>query len=214
MADVMQPFAIVGASSFLRFVIAALLIELTPGPNMGYLAIVAAQRGRRAGLLVVVGVALGLSFYLGLAVAGVAGGLLADRRIYQALRWSGIVYMVWLALEAWRGERGPRSEVSDDDLRLLGRGLVTNLLNVKAALFYAVLLPAFIDVSRGRIWMQVCLFGISHIAVATGVHVGIVMLAAKQGRTTSTPSQRLGRVYAVGLLAVAGWLAWSTRQPT
>lgn len=90
-------FGTVEASTFLRFAIAALLIELSPGPNMGYLAIVAAQRGRRAGLLVVVGIALGLSCYLALAVVGVAEELLADRRIYETLRWFGIGYMLWLA---------------------------------------------------------------------------------------------------------------------
>jgi len=210
MCGSMPALEIVAPSAFLRFAAAALLIELTPGPNMGYLAIVAAQRGRRAGILVVVGIALGLSCYLALAVLGLGRGLLADTRIYQALRWSGIAYMLWLAAEAWRADVAQSFAAPAQDVRLLGRGLLTNLLNVKAAIFYAVLLPAFLDATRDRIWLQAVLLGGTHIGIATGIHVTIVMIAAGTGRVGNRAA-RLGRVYAVGLVAVAIWLAWSTR---
>lgn len=181
-----QPFSFgtVEASTFLRFAIAALLIELTPGPNMGYLAIVAAQRGRRAGLLVVAGIALGLSCYLALAVIGVAEGLLADRVVHETLRWFGIGYMLWLACDAWRADPASPVGSAHQDIGLLARGLLTNLLNVKAAIFYAVLLPAFLDVERGSLWAQASILGGTHIAIATAVHVTIVMLAANARHST------------------------------
>jgi threonine/homoserine/homoserine lactone efflux protein len=212
-SDLVLPFTIVQPTIFLRFGIAALLIELTPGPNMGYLAIVARQRGRRAGLLVVIGIAIGLSCYLALAVVGVAKGLLADHRIYQALRWSGIAYMLWLAADAWRAEPLQSAAAPGDDIRLLGRGLLTNLLNVKAAIFYAVLLPAFLDVARGLLWLQACILGGTHVFIATAVHVSIVMIAARGDSRSAESSSYAGRAYAVGLVAVAIWLAWSTRRP-
>lgn len=202
----------VETSTLLRFATAALLIELTPGPNMGFLAIVAAQRGRRAGLLVVVGIALGLSCFLALAVIGVAEGLLADRWVYETLRWFGIGYMLWLAWDAWRADPAPPMMSAHQDVGLLARGLLTNLLNVKAAIFYAVLLPAFLDVGRGSLWAQASVLGATHLAIATVVHASIVMLAAKARHSTGGRLARLGRFYAIGLVAVAIWLAWNTRR--
>lgn len=198
----------------LRFTAAALLIELTPGPNMGYLAIVAAQRGRSAGLLVIAGVTLGLALYLAATVAGVAQGALDNRYVYQTLRWFGVAYMVWLAWDAWH----PKPITDDRELplrktRLFARGLFANLLNVKAAIFYAVLLPAFLNGARGSLPLQALTLGTVHLFVATTIHITIVALAARSQRWfADSKSEWLGRAYAVALLAVAGWLAWSTRR--
>lgn len=201
----------VEAATFLRFTGTALLIELTPGPNMGYLAIVSAQRGQRAGLIVCAGVALGLSFYLVLTLLGIAEGIFEHRFLYEALRWAGIAYMLWLAREAWRSKMSRDPVDVGDDAALLARGLLTNLLNVKAAIFYAVLLPAFLDLERGQLGKQATVLGGTHIAIATTVHVTIVLLAAGTGRAGTARLPRIGKAYAIGLVAVAIWLAWSTR---
>ena len=213
MEDLVIPRSPVGVATFLRFATAALLIELTPGPNMGYLAIIAAQRGRSAAFVVVAGVAVGLSFYLGLTVAWVAEGLLSNIRVYQALRWSGIAYMLWLALEAWRAVPVRiTSQPPSDTSRLFARGILTNLLNVKAVIFYAVLLPSFLDPPRGRLPLQALMLGTTHVAIATAIHCGIVVTVARS-RTLfpADGSRKVTRAYAVGLLVVAIWLAWSTR---
>jgi threonine/homoserine/homoserine lactone efflux protein len=214
-ADITPSSAPVALATLLRFGVAALLIELTPGPNMGYLAIVAAQRGRVAGLFVVAGVAVGLSCYLAATIAGVAQGALDNAIVYQALRWSGIGYMLWLAVDAWRA--GPSADATDPPpakTRLFARGLLANLLNVKAAIFYAVMLPGFIEVSRGRLALQALVLGAAHLFVATTVHVGIVVLAARSGRLLlpAGGARNIGKAYAGALLLVALWLGWSTRR--
>jgi threonine/homoserine/homoserine lactone efflux protein len=204
----------VALATLLRFGVAALLIELTPGPNMGYLAIITAQRGRIAGFFVVAGVAAGLSSYLAATVAGVAQGALDNAIVYQALRWSRIGYMLWLAVDAWRARSSARTaEPLLGKTRLFTRGLLANLLNVKAAIFYAVLLPGFIDVTRGRLALQALTLGITHLIIATTVHIGIVVLAARSGRLLpANGSRHIGKAYAGGLLVVALWLGWSTRS--
>lgn len=81
---------------FLQFVIASILIELTPGPNMTYLAIVSASEGRKAGFATVIGVALGL-LTVGVAAALGLSAIIANNEIvYQGLRFSGIAYLFWL----------------------------------------------------------------------------------------------------------------------
>ena len=80
-----------------EFVIAVLLLELTPGPNMAYLAALSLTRGRRAALAGVVGVALGLVAHAVLSALGM-GVLVADSPlVYEALRWAGVAFMLFLA---------------------------------------------------------------------------------------------------------------------
>jgi threonine/homoserine/homoserine lactone efflux protein len=213
MNDMSLTLGPIALPTLLRFTATALLIELTPGPNMGYLAIVAAQRGRSAGLTVIAGVTLGLTLYLAATVAGVAQGFLDNRYVYETLRWSGVVYMVWLPKDAWHPEPMTNAhELPLQRTRLFARGLLANLLNVKAAILYAVLLPAFLDGKRGSLPLQALTLGSVHLVIATTVHCSIVMLAARSRiLVTNHTSEWLGRTYAVALLAVAGWLAWSTR---
>src|SRR4029450_2501391 len=86
------------------FAVTCLVIELTPGPNMAYLAILGATKGRRAGFAATLGVALGLSIVGLAAVLGLAALLGNSSMLYEMLRWGGVVYLLWLAYEGWYGE--------------------------------------------------------------------------------------------------------------
>ena len=97
------------------FAVTCLVIELTPGPNMAYLAILSATKGRRAGFAATLGVALGLSIVGLAAVLGLTALIANSRMLYEILRWGGVVYLLWLAYEGWYGEEGhhqaqPQSE--------------------------------------------------------------------------------------------------------
>ena len=85
-----------------EFVLVATLVEITPGPNMAYLASLAAVHGRRAGIQAVLGILLGLAAYGILAAFGLAALVGASPTLYAALRFAGVAYMLWLAVEAWR----------------------------------------------------------------------------------------------------------------
>lgn len=129
---------IVVLPTVLSFAFASLIIELTPGPNMTYLALVAASDGRRAGFATVAGVALGLAT-IGLAAAfGVAQLVSASPIAYEILRWAGVLFLLYLAWDGWRGEGDVVAVASNSDGRYFRRGLITNLLNPKAAVFYVV----------------------------------------------------------------------------
>ena len=122
-------------SPLVAFVLTSLIIEMTPGPNMAYLAVLGASRGRIAGFSAVLGVALGLAL-LGIAV-GLGGGslILNNRLAYESLRWAGALYLCWLAYDSWREGRQPieAAPVSQSHFVHFRRGFVTNLLNPKAA---------------------------------------------------------------------------------
>ncbi len=198
----------------LPFLVAVLLIELTPGPNMGWLALVAAGRGRGAGLAAVAGVTLGLTVWMLAATAGLTQALLRAPALYQGLRWAGVAFLLWLAWEAWRVPPDRTAPVDAATRRgLFLRGLTGNLLNPKAAVFYVVLLPGFIRPDHGPAWGQALWLGGGHILIAVVVHVAIVLGADRAGHAALARTQGpvVRALMAGGIAAVALWTAWQTR---
>lgn len=195
-----------------EFLIAAVISEITPGPNMGYLAILAAARGRRLGMAAVAGVAVGLALNGIAAALGVAALVLASPAAFQALRWGGVLFLVYLAWDAWRTPPGSGHEGSSMPASF-GRGLMTNLLNPKAALFYVAVLPHFVDPARTVLPQSLLLTGL-HVLVATGVHSAIVIFSAESRRFFEEPAleQRVRRTLAVLLALVAVWFLFETAR--
>jgi threonine/homoserine/homoserine lactone efflux protein len=158
----------VGAISFgtlLAFAATCLVIELAPGPNMAYLAVLSASKGRRAGFAATLGIALGL-LIVGLAAAlGLTAIIANSRWVYEALRWGGVFYLLWLAWEGWRGQekKSPgNADPTPHDSRFFMRGLVTNLINPKAGIFYVAVLPTFVDETRPLVGQAVTLSAALH----------------------------------------------------
>jgi len=202
-------------SSVLQFLIAATLIELTPGPNMGYLALVSARRGLGAGLLTVVGVTLGLAAHLIAAAAGLSQMAVGQPVLYQALRWGGVAYLLWLAFDAWRSRTTPTEldQAGQGDWRDVRRGFLTNVLNPKALIFYLTVIPSFVppDATSGP--RAVLTLGALHLAVSVAIHLGLVALGARAYGWVAQAGRvrRVQGAFAIGLVAVAAWVAWSTR---
>lgn len=196
----------------LAFALTSFLIELTPGPNMAYLALVAATEGRRQGYAAVAGVALGLMI-LGLAAAlGLAAVIESSPLVYQSLRWCGVGYLLWLAWEAWRDaeKADGLAETGLSLARHFQRGLVTNLLNPKAAMFFVAVLPGFLPAAP-ELGDTVTLSAV-YVMVATLVHGGLVAVAGA-ARMWLGEARRVGQVrrgMALALVGVAIWMAART----
>lgn len=193
----------------------ALLIELTPGPNMAYLALVSAVEGRRAGIATTLGIALGLAI-IGLAAAlGLAALFSASPVAFAILRWGGALYLLWLAFEAWTGagevspSRGNHHQNAAQHFR---RGLTVNLLNPKAALFFIAILPGFTDPARPLV-LQAVILTLLYVALATAIHLSIVGMAGTAQRWLSDPARQqvARRAFALMLAGVAIWFLASTR---
>ena len=175
------------------FLPAVTLIELTPGPDMAYLGLLSVREGFTAGFLTAAGITLGLAACLLASVAGLAEFAARETWAYRTLRWVGGGYLLWLALDAWRGETRRRSEAPSRPVmapRLNLRGFLINILNPKAAIFYLSLLPGRIRPERGQVVLQGLALGAVHLAIAVTVHAG----------------------FAAALVAVAAWVAWTTRS--
>jgi threonine/homoserine/homoserine lactone efflux protein len=194
-----------------EFALTALIIELTPGPNMTYLAIVSVSNGWRAGFATVAGVALGLAIVGLIAAFGVAALIQSSDALYEALRWAGVIYLLWLAYEGWRG--GEADEGPPSDRRSFRRGLITNLLNPKAAVFYVAVLPNFVEMGRPVVTQTLILSAV-YVTIATAVHGLIVLLGGSMASLLTNPVREtlIRRCLSALLAIVAIWFAWSTAR--
>ena len=193
------------------FIATCLVIELTPGPNMGYLALLSAREGRRAGFAAAAGVALGLSLIGFAAAAGVSVVVASFPPLYEALRWAGVGYMMWLAWDAWVGrEQAPENEAAALFV-YFQRGLITNILNPKAFIFYITILPRFAGADPS--YEDVSLLSAVYVLVATLIHVAIVSAAGAARPWLDDPRRTLiaRRVFAVMLALIAVWFAVTTQ---
>lgn len=203
----------------LAFALTCVIIEITPGPNMTYLAALSLTNGMRTGFAAVAGIALGLMAYGVTAALGLAALVDNSPLLYGLLRWTGVAYLLWLAWESWASEREASFQVSDgdDDRPWLAfrRGLITNLLNPKAAVFYVAVLPEFIRADRGPVVLQTLMLSFVYVGIATAIHSTIVVLAGTLQATVATGARRrtIRRGLALALVGIAIWFAVSTGRP-
>jgi threonine/homoserine/homoserine lactone efflux protein len=189
----------------------ALGLVLTPGPNMLYLVSRSLTQGRRAGLVSLVGTALGFLVYLVAAALGISAIFAAVPAAYTALKLAGAAYLLWLAWGVLRPGAPPvftvRDLPPDRPARLVTMGLVTNLLNPKIAVLYLSLLPQFVDPSRGDVALQSLVLGGVQVTIAVvGNGVFVLVAAALAGFLGRHPgwarAQRLAMGSALGAFGV------------
>ncbi|KVE90960.1 lysine transporter LysE [Burkholderia vietnamiensis] len=167
--------------TLIAFGLVSLGMALTPGPNMLYLISRSICQGRRAGLVSLGGVALGFVFYMFCAAFGITALLLTVPYAYDALRFCGAAYLLYLAWQALRPGGRSAFEVRqlphDRGARLFAMGFVTNLANPKIAVMYLSLLPQFISPAHGSVLAQSLALGCVQIAVSVSVNALIACMA-------------------------------------
>jgi threonine/homoserine/homoserine lactone efflux protein len=168
-------------STLAGFILLALGMVLTPGPNMVYLISRSISQGPTAGLISLGGIALGFLVYVLCAAFGITALVFAVPFAYDALRLAGAVYLLYLAWQALRpGGSSPfhvRDLAHDGPRKLFAMGFLTSLLNPKIAMFYLALLPQFIDPGAGSVLAQSVVLGLIQIAVSVSVNTLITIAA-------------------------------------
>ena len=127
------------------FVVAGLLLNLTPGADLLYVAGNTATGGRRAGMLAALGIGAGCLVHVTLAALGLSALLAASDVAFTLVKWVGAAYLVWMGVGMLRSRGTAASTPSAiDPRRVFWRGVLTNALNPKVALFFLAFLPQFI----------------------------------------------------------------------
>jgi threonine/homoserine/homoserine lactone efflux protein len=194
------------------FLVAAILIELTPGPNMTWLAVLGATHGRKPALAAVAGIALGLTVAATIAGAGLTALFTQFPSLFYGLRWAGTLYLLYLAWDAWRDSDGVVALAQTSIQHSFLQGFATNILNPKAYLFYAAVLPQFmLDTASAS--QQIIVLSAIYVAVATTIHAAIAVLAGSAADwLQSSPMAKVLRKILAALIAVAAvWFFYSTQ---
>ena len=164
------------------FVGAALLMALTPGPNMIYLISRSLCQGRAAGITSWFGVVLGFTVHMLCAAVGLTALFMAVPLGYELLKFAGALYLLWLAWQAVRpGSRSPfeaRDLPAEPPHKLFVMGLLTSILNPKVAIFYLSVLPQFISPGSGSVLAQSLLLGITQVCIGSTVNLVVTLSAA------------------------------------
>ena len=148
--------------TILLFFFADLAICLTPGPATAVAASYAASGGIRGALGPITGIHAGNFIWYGLSAIGLIALITAAPDIYTAIRWAGVVYLLWMG---WRMIRSAAAAHANPAIKTrntdfwpgFGSGLAVHMSNPKALLFYASFLPQFIDADRA-ILPQIAIF--------------------------------------------------------
>lgn len=194
------------------FVLASILIELTPGPNMTWLAVLGASRGRATALAAVAGICLGLAIAAAVASLGLTAILMEFPSLFQVLRWAGTLYLFYLAWDAWHDDASELGNTTATRGAAFRQGLISNILNPKAYLFYAAMLPQFISGSMALVW-EVAMLSAIYVAVAAAIHAGIALLSGSMATflETSPHATTIRKSLAVLIAVAAVWFFYSTQ---
>jgi threonine/homoserine/homoserine lactone efflux protein len=153
----------------LVFFAASALLALTPGPDNIFVLTLSALHGRKAGLLVTLGLCTGLIGHTVAVAIGIAALFQASAIAFTVLKIAGACYLLYLAWGAFRASASHLEAKADVPLsgpQLYRRGIVMNLTNPKVSIFFLAFLPQFADPARGSLTLQMIVLG------------GIFMLAA------------------------------------
>lgn len=154
---------------FLGFVLAAVAVTASPGPDNLMVLGMGMSRGRRQGMAFGLGCAMGCLSHTVLAVAGVSALVAASPWAFTVLRVAGGLYLVWLGVQCLRSRGGARvtDTVADQSLRaLFMRGVLANAINPKVVLFFLAFLPQFVVPAQGAVPLQMAALGLVFTAQA------------------------------------------------
>lgn len=166
--------------TLLMFFTTSVLLALSPGPDNLFVMTQAAQQGRRAGLLVTLGLCTGLLAHTAAVTFGLAALFQASAVAFAVLKFAGAGYLLYLA---WLSSRagavtGPAA-VADrpNSAALYRRGIIMNITNPKVSIFFLAFLPQFADPAKGSLSLQLPLLGGVFI-VATIIVFGAISILA------------------------------------
>lgn len=170
-------------NELLLFAAAALLMVLTPGPNMIYLISRSICQGRRAGVISLLGVIAGFLVHMLAAAIGLTALFMAIPLAYEILKWAGAAYLLYLAWQAVKPGATSPFEASnlpeDSPLKLFLMGFLTNVLNPKIAVFYLSIFPQFVSPEHGSVFAQSLVLGSTQSCVSFTVNLLITFSAAR-----------------------------------
>lgn len=221
-------------AAFTTFLLAAVALAITPGPGIAYVVARTVAGGRAEGMASCIGTALGGLLHVAAAALGLSLVIAQSAFLFNALKYVGAAYLVYLGLRMLLQKPRAVSEMAVQSLaeqggspvaaatirgsgnvrRAFAEGIMVEALNVKTALFFLAFLPQFVSPASSLIG-QMVLMGCVCVTLNTLADVVAVLLAHRLLQSSGARAQRerwLTRASGVTMLALGGFLALAKRQ--
>lgn len=161
------------------FVVAALVLLLTPGPSVLYIVTRSVSQGKGAGIASVLGVQFGAMVHVVAAALGISAIVLSSAAVFEFVKYAGAAYLIYLGIRALTKKAELNAtEVEAAPLRsIFNQGIWVAALNPKTAIFFIAFLPQFVDTSRGNVPTQLFLLGMIYVSISVVVDSLYALLA-------------------------------------
>lgn len=191
-----------GIENYILFLGAGILLNVTPGPDMLYVATQSTCRGRSAGVLSALSISCGGLVHTAAAALGLSTVLLVSSTAYEVVRLAGAAYLVWVGLrillarpEADQGQAPACVSRS----RIFRQGFTVSVLNPKVALFFLAFLPQFADHASPHFAAQIAVLGLTFCTTGCLVMLGVALCFGRVGAWASgRPGLRRARNWVTG----------------
>jgi homoserine/homoserine lactone efflux protein len=199
---------------WLTYFLATMILSITPGPGVFSSISSGLRHGFRLGLWNGVGMQAANALLVSIVAVGLGAILLASETLFSAVKWIGVAYLVYLGVVTWRSRPRGFEEDRTDHARtaweVFRRGFFVNITNPKGIIFFAAILPQFIDVHRPQP-LQYAIFAATTFSVDLVVMMGYTALAVKVFRAMKEPAhlrwvnRTLGGAFVAAGLALVGF---------
>ena len=206
---------------YLSYLVAALIVIASPGPDSLNSLAIGISRGRREGVAYALGVGVGCLTHTVWAMLGISAIVAASATLFNVIKWIGVAYLVWLGIQSLRSQvsiaaMNDTPQNSGNAVQRFRQGVLTNALNPKVMLFFLAFLPQFVDPQHGVavIW-QLGLMGLTFTVITAVAYSALAWSAGSVGaRLVKQPRIALWLERATGIVfvAMAARLAFAERK--
>lgn len=172
-------------TTFLLFAFACLMLNISPGPDMLYVASRSAGQGLKAGIASTLGISAGCLVHIAAAMLGISAILAQSATAFNFVKWAGALYLFYIGIQSLRSN-GVQFQVRTTApeipiASLFRQGFITNILNPKVAIFFLAFLPQFVQPERGQVALQILLLGLWFNFSGTAVLMIVALLFGRVG---------------------------------
>lgn len=172
----------IGIENFGAFLIAGIILNLTPGADTMYILARSISQGRRAGIYSVLGISAGIVVHTMAAAFGLSLIVAQSATAFNIIKYAGALYLIFLGVKALLDNKKTQLKVVDHQLsgkKIFMSGMVTNVLNPKVALFFLAFLPQFIRVEHAQNPLPYLTLGLCFVLTATIWTLLIALLSSR-----------------------------------
>lgn len=170
---------------WVTFLSAAVLLNLSPGPDIAFILGQTLRNGRQQGFAAMFGIWTGAALHVALAAVGLSAILATSALAFSVVKWVGAAYLIWLGarmlLSAGDQFVSDEKGSSDGMYSIYWQGVLVSALNPKVAIFFLAFLPQFVVAGAGPAWAQLLLHGSLIIVVAAFIEPPLVIVGSKLG---------------------------------